>query len=34
MHNDAYDAALEADAISAFGGILISNTKIDKDTRC
>ena len=30
--NDAYDAALEADPISAFGGILISNTKIDKDT--
>ena len=29
---EAYDAALEADPVSAFGGILISNHKIDKET--
>lgn len=29
---DAYDAALAADPVSAFGGILISNKKIDKAT--
>ena len=29
---EAYDAALEADPVSAFGGILISNSKIDSDT--
>lgn len=29
---DAYESALEADPISAFGGILISNTAIDKST--
>jgi phosphoribosylaminoimidazolecarboxamide formyltransferase/IMP cyclohydrolase len=30
--NDAYSAALEADPVSAFGGILIANTKIDRST--
>ena len=29
---EAYDAALEADPVSAFGGILISNSKIDSET--
>lgn len=29
---DAYDAALQADPISAFGGILISNSKINLET--
>ena len=29
---EAYDAALEADPVSAFGGILISNCKIDIET--
>ena len=29
---EAYDAALEADPVSAFGGILISNSKIDSGT--
>ena len=29
---DAYESALAADPISAFGGILISNTSIDKST--
>tara|TARA_B110000003_G_scaffold208536_1_gene207439 strand:+ start:50644 stop:52170 length:1527 start_codon:yes stop_codon:yes gene_type:complete len=30
--SEAYDAALAGDPVSAFGGILISNTKIDKAT--
>ena len=29
---DAYKAALEGDPVSAFGGILVSNTKIDPET--
>ena len=29
---DAYKSALQGDPVSAFGGILISNTKMDKDT--
>ncbi len=29
---EAYEAALGADPVSAFGGILVSNTKIDADT--
>ena len=29
---DAYDAALQADPVSAFGGILISNSNIDYET--
>ena len=30
--SDAYSSALAGDPISAFGGVLISNYKIDKDT--